>query len=124
MDYFLVYKTDKKAKLVKRVTFTGGYSFARKFTITLYNNEMTRYILKKKINSSLKSMINLYLMCENDEDDAARETLIPKVDFLRSVLIEKYAFYLSRSDVEDYLNKLDKMEKKVGMLQSKKSRSL
>ncbi len=124
MDYFLVYKTDKKAKLVKRVTFTDGYSFARKFTITLYNPEMTRYILKKKINSSLKSMINLYLMCENDEDDAAREALIPKVDFLRSVLIEKYAFYLSRSDVEDYLNKLDKMEKKVGMLQSKKSRSL
>ena len=69
-------------------------------------------------------MINLYLMCENDDDDAAREALIPKVDFLRSVLIEKYAFYLSRSDVEDYLNKLDKMEKKVGMLQSKKSRSL
>ena len=126
MSYFLIYKTDKKKKVEKPIVLRGGYSFAKKISITLYNPELTRYILKKKINSSLKGIINLYLVCESveDGDDDAREALAPKIELLRQVLLERYAFFLPQSDVEDYLNKLEKMEKKVGMLQSKKSRSL
>ena len=129
MDYFLIYKTDKSASCDKPIVLTGGYNFVKKISITLYNREMMNYILTKKLNKSLKNIINLYLLCANSEDDetddeAAREALVPKIDLMRSILLEKYSFFLNKEVIEDYLNKIEKLEKKVGNLQSKKSRSL
>lgn len=129
MNYFVLYKTDKKANSEKALQFRGGYSFKKKTIITLYNHQMTSYILIKKFNKSLKDIINLYLFYANSEDEDgtgdAVNVLGAKVEMLRAVLLEQYSLFLDRPIVEDYLNKLEKMERKIGSLhQVKKSRSM
>ncbi len=128
MEYYAIYKTDKCAKCKKTIALAGGYEFSKKTKITLYNKEMMHYILTKKLNKSLKDIINLYLAVANadeDEDnDEAREALVPRIELMRNVLLERYSFFLDKGVVEDYLNKLEKMERKVGGLEPKKSRSL
>lgn len=126
MDYYSIYKTDKNFLCDNNITFKGGYSFNKKITITLYNAEMIEHILTKKFNKSLKNLINIYLMLENDEegDNNAVDILEPKIEVLRNLLLGTYARFLDAKTVEDCLNKLEKFERKVGKLTVKKSRHL
>lgn len=120
MNYFLISKSDKIFKSDKKITPKGGYKFNQKIAISLYNNDMIRYILTKKINKSLKDIINLYLLNEEDADGC--EELMPKIEFLRSLLIEKYSKHLNQYEVDAYLTKLEKLESKMFSSHSKKSR--
>lgn len=127
MEYYIIYKTDEVKKSTKPLSFKDGYSFTKKMVITLYESGLIKHVLTTKINNSLKSIINLYLMIEEDEDgesEASRETLLPKIELMRRMLLEKYAMFLGIDEVESYLNKLEKLEKKIGKKQYKKTRSL
>lgn len=127
MEYFAIYKTDKKSASSQPIKLIGGYNFVKKISITLYNRDMVRYILLKKLNNSLKSIINLYLLCEDSEDtdsEANRDILLPKIELMRKLLLERYSLFLNREEVEDYLIKLEKMERKVGNMPTKKSRRM
>lgn len=128
MKYYAIYKTDEKKKSEEIIVLKGGYSFRKKTMITLYDDDVIRNILITKLNNSLKGIIDLYLLTESDDEsgDGRNETdiLMPKIELMRSLLLGKYASFLSKREIENYLNKLEKMEKKIGMKQSKKSRSL
>ncbi len=123
MEYFLITKTDNKRKLSKPLKLFGGYSFNQKISITIYNYNIIRYILLKKLNNSLKSIINSYILFEQDEDSDA-SALLPKLETLRNIFIEKYAFYLTESEIESYLMKIDRITEKVSANNVRKSRSL
>lgn len=122
MDYYAIYKTDKNVKICEKGNFRGGYRFVKKTIITLYNRDMMDYILTKKINKNLKDIITLYLACERgeDEDGEACATLIAKTELLKRVFFENYAPFLSKNRAEDYINKFEKLENKIGNLPSKK----
>ena len=125
MNYYLVSKTDKAFKCAGNLSLSGGFSFNQKTAITVYNLGMIRFILNKKLTNSLKSIINLYLFYEGNEDsDGCADTLLPRIEVLRRILIENYAFYMSESEIESYLTKFDKLEAKIGNLGQKKSRSM
>ena len=71
----------------------------------------------------MRSLINLYKLYEDDEDDSRREELLPRIELLRRILIEQYAEFLEEIEIESYLDKLNKFENKVSGTKSKKSRS-
>lgn len=121
MEYFWVFKRDGDFKSKKRIVLKDGYSFNQKISITLYNPSMIRYILNRKVNNSLKAIINLYLLYE-DDDDARNSEVLPKIELLRSILLDSYRGFLTDKEIEEYLGKLDKIEKKIGSGKSKKSR--
>lgn len=126
MEYFILTKIDK-IWTWKPAEFVGGYSFKRKTKITLYNYDMIRFILLKKLNNSLKNIINLYLLYETDDSEDGIESLmglIPKVETLRAILIENYATYLTETEIESYLMKFDRLEEKIDSTNIKKSRSM
>lgn len=125
MNYYLITKTGETWTW-KPTKFRGGLSFHQKMSITLYNYEMIRYILVKKMNKSLKKIINLYLLYNSEEGEESGdiEALIPKVEFLRKVFIENYALYMTENEIESYLTKLDKLENKISSRTVKKSRGL
>ncbi|HBA37180.1 MAG TPA: hypothetical protein DCY94_00520 [Firmicutes bacterium] len=125
MEHFSLNKTDKKYTW-NPVMFKGGYTFNQKTHLTLYNYGMTRYILLKKLNISLRNLINLYLVYVEDEDDEGEnmENLLPKVETLRNVLIGKYAAYMSESEIEAYLMKLDSLAAKIDSKSNKRSRTM
>lgn len=125
MKYYLISKTDKTFKSNAGIVLAGGYNFKQRLSITLYDANMINYILNKKIKNSLKSIISLYLLYEDGEDDGdSVETLLPKIEVLRRILIEKYALYLSEGEIESYLTKCDKLEAKIANFGSKKSKSM
>ena len=89
---------------------------------------MINYILNKKLTNSLKNIINLYLLYDSDTDDEGSdermESLLPKVELLRKILIESYSIFLSEGEIESYLIKFDKLESKIYRTENKKSRSM
>lgn len=125
MEYFSLTKTDNNCIWEPKI-FKGGYTFKSKTHLTIYNFNMTRYILLKKLNNSIKNIVNLYLLSdEEDEGDEEVANLIPKVETLRNILIQKYAAYMSESEIEAYLMKLDKLAEKIDTSMNKKrSRSM
>lgn len=127
MEYFSLTKTDKNCTWEYKV-FKNGYTFKAKTHLTLYNFYMIRYVLLKKLNNSLKNIINLYLVYSEDEEESGENgnvaNLIPKVETLRNILIEKYAAYMTESEIEAYLMKLDKLAEKIDSNSYKRSRSM
>lgn len=123
MEYFWIFKTDKKSKSNKKILLKDGYKFNQKVSITLYNYDMISYILKRKINNSLKAIINLYLLYDDEDDSTRISEILPKIELLRNILLENYSKWLDEDEVRGYLSKLDKIEKKLGVDKSKKSRS-
>lgn len=124
MNYFILIKTDKPYKLRQRIFLYHGFPFNKKVKITLYHPETTRFILIKKLNTSLRGLINLYKVYDDDDDDdTRREALLPRIELLRRILIEQYADFLEETEIESYLDKLNKFEYKVDGSKSKKSRS-
>lgn len=126
MKYYVIYKTDKKSTL-DALPVLEGYTFKQKIRITLYNRDMTQYILEKKVNKSLRAIIDLYLLYESDDDeengDARRDALIPKIETLKNNLLGKYAYYMPVHEITNYIDKLEKLERKLGTAKSQKSRS-
>lgn len=123
MNYYVLLKTNRASSLEKKLFLFHGYPFNKRIKITIYNPEITRFVLIKKLNSSLRSLINLYKLYEDDEDDSRREELLPRIELLRRILIEQYAEFLEEIEIESYLDKLNKFENKVSGTKSKKSRS-
>ncbi len=124
MKYYMITKTDTTVKWKPKV-FRNGFTFSQKYYITLYDYDMIRYVLITKMNKSLRGFINIYLMVnDDDEDNGTLESLIPKIETLRSIFIEKYALYLRETEIEAYLTKLDKLEEKIDSRLNRKSRRL
>lgn len=123
---YLIYKNDKTFKTETTLVLKGGYSFNQKLPITLFNAELINYVLNKKLTNSLKGIINLYLLYEDDEEGAENRAndLIPKIELLRSILIDNYAAFLSEGEIESYLTKMEKLEDKICRGITKKSRGL
>lgn len=120
--YYLITKRNPIKKLTKKIKFIGGYSFNHKLKINLYEKNIIHYILITKLNNSLKKIINIYLLYEDEEDtDTRNDIILPKVESLRKILIESYAYYLTEGEIESYLTKLDKLESKL--FSNKKSKS-
>ena len=121
--YYLLIKKDTKNKLKEKIVLRNGYQFNQKIKITLFSYDIINYILNKKITNQLRDIINIFLLYEDDED--GRETIIlPKIETLRRVLIEKYARYLTEGEIESYLTKCDKIECKTVYRKNQKSRSM
>ncbi len=123
MKHYMITKTDVLATW-KPKKFKNGFTFNQKFYITLYNFDMIRYVLITKMNKSLRGFINIYLIINDDDDNGTLESLIPKIETLRSIFIEKYALYLKETEIESYLMKLDKLEEKIDNRLNRKSRRL
>jgi len=124
MKYYMITKTDTLATWKPKV-FRNGFTFNQKYYITLYDFDMIRYVLITKMNKSLRSFISLYLMVnDEDEDNGTLESLIPRIETLRSIFIEKYALYLRETEIESYLTKLDKLEEKIDGKLNRKNRRL
>jgi len=120
----MITKTDTLATWKPKI-FRNGFTFNQKYYITLYDFDMIRYVLITKMNKSLRSFINVYLMVnDDDEDNSTLESLIPRIETLRSIFIEKYALYLKETEIESYLTKLDKLEEKIDGKLNRKSRRL
>ncbi len=121
--YYSIYKKDKTFKTDKKITFKKGYTFDKKITITLYEPSLIKYVLIKKLNNSLKGLINLYKFYEDDDDDTRREALLPKIEVLRSIFLREYVDFLEEIEIESYLDRFNKLERKVDGSKTKKSRS-
>lgn len=125
MHYYLLVKNDIKSKLNDKITLQNGCQFKQKLTITIFNYGMINYIFNKKITNHLKEIINIFILYEDDEDgaDERESILIPKIETLRRLLIEKYARFLTEGEIESYLTKCDKIECKTVYRKNQKSRS-
>lgn len=125
MQYYLLVKNDKKIKLSKKIILRNGYQFKQKLSITLFNYGMINYIFNKKITNYLREIINIFILYEGDEDgeDEREGILIPKIETLRRLLIEKYSRFLTEGEIESYLTKCDKIECKTVYRKNQKSRS-
>lgn len=121
MKYFLIAKTDKKVKLLNPLKLKGGFTFKNKMPITIYNREIIRYVLIRKLNNSLKSIINLYLLYDEDDEDNNSE-LLPRIELLRNILIKDYAMFLTEVEIEAYLIKFDRLEEKINSRLNKRIR--
>lgn len=124
MEYYALTKTDTINRWIPTI-FKGGYTFSQKLHITIYDFNMIRYILIKKLNNSLKGIINLYLLYTESEEDSDENiaSLLPKIETLRAILIEKYAAYLQETEIEAYLMKLDRLAEKVDSRIFKRTRT-
>lgn len=122
MNYYLIIKKDKPSQLKSALKFKQGFQFNQKIKITLYNFQLMNNIFNKKIAKSLQEIINIFLLYEDDED--GREgILVPKIETLRRMIIEKYSISLTEGEIESYLTKCDKIEYKTRQRMSQKSRS-
>ena len=121
MEYFSITKTDVNYNIEECLSLKEGYKFNQKIKITLYNQTMIKYILIKKINTSLRNIINMILSLDNDEDEDGILEISAKIETLRKILIGKYSKYIGIKETEDYLKKLDKLEERVGTRKVKKS---
>lgn len=123
MTYYLIFKSNKKWQSNTKITLKDGYEFHQRIKITLYDYQMINYIFNKKITKYLQEIINLFLLYEDDED--GREgILVPKIETLRRLIIEKYSRYLTEGEIESYLTKCDKIEYKTISRKKQKSRSM
>ena len=68
MKYILT-KSKEKFKFKKKPKFVDGYSITKKFTITIFNNELKSSIFKKKTDKKMNNLFNLFMFLENNEDD-------------------------------------------------------
>ena len=116
MEYFLITKTDKINTIDKKLKLTNGFEFNQRFKIRIYNKNIIKYILTKKINKNLKNITNLLLLIEESDDDTSDELydLQIKITTLRSIVLEKYSKYIGEKITKDYLIKLNKLEVRAG----------
>lgn len=122
MNHYVIIKTGSTCTLDKALRFKNGFPFKHRLKITLYESNIIHYVLIKKLNDSLKKIINLYLMHESDDANDSMGELLPSIEYLRKILINHYALHLTEIEIESYLIKLDKLENKIGQKLNKKTR--
>ena len=122
MKYFSITKTNKKNKMEPGLSLKEGYRFNQKIRITLYDNSMIDYILNKKINNTLKNIINMMVLLEEESDEDSVLLISAKLETLRKLLLEKYSRYINNQDTESYLKKIEKLEERLGQRKIKKNR--
>lgn len=123
MKYYSIVKKSNKTQINKRIVLKGGFSFKQKIGITLYENNLVRYILSKKMDKAIYKLISAYVATENDDDDdSERQALLPKLELLRKTLIDNYARYFSEYEIESYLMKIDHLTDRIQSKLHKKSK--
>ena len=127
MVSYAVYKSDKKIKLKKRLALGDGYSFKSKINITMYESDLIKDILVKKINTSLKNiMLSLINIEDSSDDDDERDARVSelkiRIETLRTLLLEKYFPFIGKTRVNAYLSRLEEIEGKIPERENRKSR--
>ena len=127
MVSYAVYKSDKKIKLKKRLVLGDGYSFKSKINITMYESDLIKDILVKKINTSLKNiMLSLINIEDSSDDDDERDARVSelkiRIETLRTLLLEKYFPFIGKTRVNAYLSRLEEIEGKIPERENRKSR--
>lgn len=112
MEYFEIEKTSKKSNLEKKLELESGYKFKHKTIITMYNKHLIERVLAKKMDNSLKKIINLYNFLDEDDEDGVNE-LRAKIETLRNLLLGDYYKHMKKSKIKEYLIKLDSLDSKV-----------
>lgn len=123
MENYVISKSDKIFKLKKKAVFANGYSFRGKLNITMYEINLIKDILVKKINTSFKNiMIALVNLDDDDEDSSKVSELEIRIETLRVLLLEKYFPFIGKTRAGAYLTRLEEIEKKIPRKENKKSR--
>ena len=121
---YVICKSDKKRKLKSKPIFENGYKFKGKMSITMFESELTKDVLVKKINNSLRNiMIALLDLDSDDEDGTKHSELEIRIETLRVLLIEKYLPFIGKTRTNAYLTKLDEIVNKIPRKENKKSRT-
>lgn len=122
MKHYSIIKKSDITKIDKKLTLKEGYSFKQKVGITLYEKNLVRYILSKKMDKAIYKLISAYVASEGDDDDSERQALLPRLELLRRTLIDNYARYLSEYEIESYLMKIDHLTDRIQSKIHKKSK--
>ena len=112
MEHFDIKKTNKKCKVEDKIKTSNGYKFKHKINITIYHSGLIDNILTKKIDNSLRKIINMYELLDDDDSDGVNELRI-KIETLRTLLLGTYYKYINKKKVKAYLIKLDSIDNKV-----------
>lgn len=121
MKYNITRNTDKQ-KLLKKMNLNEGYSFSQKLNIKVYNSDIIRFILKKKINNQIDKLMKMLILVDNADDDDSSLELYSKVETLKLLLFEKYSIYLSNEDIQLFLYKIGNIEDKINFKKNARRR--
>lgn len=123
MANYVIYKSDNKSKLEKKTSFNYGYSFKGKANVTLYEVDLTKDVLVKKINTSLKNIMTALLNIDDDDEDGTKASELEiRIETLRVLLLEKYFPFIGKTRATAYLSRLEELENKIPRRENRKSR--
>ena len=112
MKYILT-KSKEKFKFKKKPKFVDGYSITKKFTITIFNNELKSSIFKKKTDKKMNNLFNLFMFLENNEDDEEGGHLLAAGIEEMQILLAENPNLFTNAELNSYYDKLDTMEARM-----------
>lgn len=118
MSTFKLYRDENKYKGEERIDLKKGYSFNKKVKVKIYDKDILRGILKKKMNISLKKIIEEYKDTSESGEDTTN--LLEPIEKLKYNFVKKYSKYFTKEDIIKYADRLNKLENKCA---KKKNRS-
>ena len=122
MEYFKVFKTEKEIELDANLILDKGYTFTHKYSITIYNKNLAKTILKRKIELSLKNIFKELIALDEDDGDGVA-SLKARIETLKNLLLSSYYPYIGESATKVYLLKLEDIKTRLPKEKSKKSRT-
>ena len=111
MNHYILVKGKRKLKLVEKMTNAKGVTF--KNQITIYNNDIIKYVVNKKINihfNQLVMLYKLYLATESEEDSDA---LNKKINTLSKLIFSTYNPYISEEKINKYKLTIKKIKNNI-----------
>lgn len=120
MERYIIKKRNKNKKIVK-INLDNGYVFTPNIRskdlvsirhLSIFNTEMTNFILKKKLDKSFRKLASLILNVLNDDDTTSGEIAIALNELTKekSVVAYKYKEYLKKEEQEKYLKRFKVLE--------------
>lgn len=120
MEKYIIKKRNKNKKIVK-INLDNGYVFTPNIRskdlvsishLSIFNTEMTNFILKKKLDKSFRKLASLILNVLNDDDTTSGEIAIALNELTKekSVVAYKYKEYLKKEEQEKYLKRFKVLE--------------
>ena len=122
MEYFKVFKTEKEIELDANLILDKGYTFTHKYSITIYNKNLAKTILKRKIELSLKNIFKELIALDEDDGDGVA-SLKARIETLKYLLLSSYYPYIGESATKVYLLKLEDIKTRLPKEKNKKSRT-
>lgn len=124
MPSYAISKSDNRVKLNNKITLEGGYSFRGKTHITMYEKELTKFILVKKINSALKNIMYSLINFDEDDDDGTKASELEiRIETLRVLLLEKYFPFIGKTRANAYLSRLAEIEERLPRKEKRSSKT-